>query len=105
MNELWKTLSDPRVSITAILVGLLAAGFTSIALGYRAAAATLVVALQTPYAVSGGIIGLALVGTALALLSVHIDRVEAATERRALAGLQAEALSLLRESAATKRAH
>jgi Cu/Ag efflux pump CusA len=94
MNELWATLRNPRVSTTVALVGVLAAGFLLLWLGYRSSAALALVPSQLPFVVSGGVLGLAVVGTALALLSVHVDRVEAAVERRVLAELQRRALRI-----------
>lgn len=94
MNELWATLKDPRVSTTAVLLAALAGGFVAIGLAYRSVAGIGLVPFQLSYVVSGGVVGLAIVGSALVLLSVHIDRVEAAEERRLLAELQREALRL-----------
>ena len=99
MSELWALLKDPRVSTTAVLGATVVAGLALVVLGYRGAAATLLVPFQVPYLVSGGVIGLTLVGTALVLLSVHLDRVEAAEERRQLAELQRDALRLLTAAA------
>lgn len=102
MNELWRILRDPRVS-TFLLLGLLVVlGVVLIGLGYRGAAATLFVVLQTPYAVSGGFAGVALVGLGLGLLRVHADRVEAAAERRSYADLQRTTLRLLAAAAADR---
>ena len=95
MNELWTVLKDPRVSTTGVLLSGVVAGLALVVLGYRGAAATLLVPFQVPYLVSGAVVGLAVVGSALVLLSVHIDRVEAAEERRQLAELQRDALRLL----------
>lgn len=99
MNELWSLLKDPRVSTTGVLLVGLAAGFGLVGLGYQAVARLALVPFQLPYVVSGGVVGLAVVGTALALLDVHIDRVEAAQERRLLAELHREALRLRAERA------
>ena len=103
MNELWAQLRDPRVSIAGILLASLVGGFALIWLGYRSAAAAALVSLQLPFAVSGGLGGLALVGTAAALLSIHVDRVEAAEERRQLAALQRDALRMIRDRAGRRR--
>lgn len=101
MNEVWAVLKDPRISTLLVLAATVAAGLGLIILGYRGAAATLIVPFQVPFLVSGAIAGLALVGSGLLLLSVHLDRVEAAEERRQLADLQRDALRLL--SSATAR--
>lgn len=95
MNELWKVLRDPRVTTTLALAVVVLAGFGLLVLGYRGAAALLFVPFQVPYLVSGAVVGLALVGGALALLIVHLDRTEAAEERRAVAALQRDVLRLL----------
>lgn len=95
MNELWKTLRDPRVTTLLVLAGVVAGGFALVGAGYRGAAALLFVPFQVPFLVSGGVVGLAFVGGGLALLIVHLDRTEAAEERRAVAGLQRDVLRLL----------
>ena len=95
MNELWTVLRDPRVTTTLVLASVVLGGFTLLGLGYRGAAAVLFVPFQVPYLVSGAVVGLALVGGGLALLIVHLDRTEAAEERRAVAGLQRDVLRLL----------
>ena len=95
MTELWRVLRDPRVTTTLVLAAAVLAGFGLVVLGYRGAAALLLVPFQVPYLVSGGVVGLALVGAGLALLRVHLDRAEAAEERRAVAALQRDVLRLL----------
>lgn len=95
MNELWRVLRDPRVTTTLALAAVVLAGFGLLVLGYRGAAALLFVPFQVPYLISGAVVGLALVGGALALLIVHLDRTEAAEERRAVAALQRDVLRLL----------
>ena len=97
MTELWAILRDPRVSTTVALLAVLAGGAALIGLGYRSSAAIGQVSFQLPYVVSGGIVGLAVIGTALALLSIHVSRVEAAEERRLLARLQREVLRRVTE--------
>lgn len=95
MNELWAVLRDPRVTTTLVLASVVVTGFGLLVLGYRGAAALLFVPFQVPYLVSGAVVGLALVGAGLALLLVHLNRTEAAEERRAVAALQRDALRLL----------
>ncbi len=58
----------------ALLAGIIAAGFVVIALGWRAVARTVFVPFQLPALVSGGIVGLALVGVGCALVSVQVGR-------------------------------
>lgn len=95
MEEIWRVLRDPRVSTTLGFAALAVAGLVFVALGWRGAAASLVVALQLPWVVSGALGGVALLGLAVGLLMVHLDRAEAAAERAALALLQRDALRLL----------
>lgn len=87
--------SDPRLSTTAVLIAVAVAGLVLHYLGWRGVAAALAVPLQLPYLVSGAIGGIACTATALVLLLVHLDRSEAATERRQTATLQREVLRLL----------
>ena len=95
MDEIWRVLRDPRVSTTLVLAAVAASGFALIALGWRGTAATLYVALQLPWVVSGALAGIALLGLGLGALMTHLERTEAAAERAALADLQREALRLL----------
>lgn len=95
MSEIWAVLKDPRVSTTLILAAVVVAGFALIGQGYRGAAATLYVPFQTPYVVSGALLGVALVAFGLSLLRIHLDRTEAAAERREVAALQRDVLRLL----------
>lgn len=82
MLELWRVLRDPRVATVGVLLAGLAAGFGLVGAAYRSVAAIGSVAAQMPLVVSGGLVGVALVATSVSLLSVHLDRVEAAEERR-----------------------
>lgn len=95
MTELWRVLRDPRVSTAIVLAAVAVGGLALLSLGWRGAAATLYVPFQVPYVVSGGLLGLAVLGSGLVLLSVHLDRTEAAEERRSTAELQREVLRLL----------
>lgn len=95
MRQLWLVLREPRVSITLALgLGVLA-GFAMIARAYGGLASLLFVPKQVPFLVSGGFAGILVIGTALLALRVHLDRVEAADERRELAELQKRVLRLL----------
>lgn len=95
MSDLWQMLRDPRLSTSLVLASAVVAGLLLLAQGWRGLAATLVVSLQLPYLVSGAVAGVALLGAALGLLRIHLDRVEAAEERRRTAELQRETLRLL----------
>ena len=102
MSEIWQVLRDPRVSVTLVVSSVVLIGFALVGVGYRASAALLFVPLQLPYVVSGGVLGLAAVGAGLALLMVHLDRAEAAQERREVAALQRDVLRLLRVAPAAR---
>lgn len=95
MNEIWKVLRDPRVSTTLVLGAVVVLGFGLIGQGYRGAAELLFVPYQVPFLVSGAMLGLAVVAAGIALLNVHLDRADAAEERRAIAELQRDVLRLL----------
>lgn len=96
MREIWLLLREPRLSITLALSAAVVAGFTLLVAAYQGVAPLLLVPKQVPYVVSGGMAGLGLIGTALLALRVHLDRVEAAQERRELADLQRRTLLLLK---------
>jgi hypothetical protein len=93
--ELWQMLRDPRLSTSLVLGAAVVAGLLLLAQGWRGVAGTLVVSGQLPYLVSGAVGGVALIGAGLALLRIHLDRVEAAEERHRTAELQRETLRLL----------
>jgi hypothetical protein len=102
VDELWRVLRDPRVSTTVVLGLVTVAGLALIGVGYRGVAAEVYAPAQLPYVVSGSLVGIAVIGTGLRLLSIHVDRVEAAVERRALAAVQRDALRLLASSQAAQ---
>lgn len=67
------------LGIAAILV---LGGFVLLFLGWKGGAATLFVPSQVAFGVSGGMMGLALIGTGLAVATAHLTRVN--TARRSL---------------------
>lgn len=95
MNEAWRVLRDPRVSTTLVLATTAVIGLLLLAAGWRGVAETLFVPYQTPYLVSGVIVGFACAGAGVALLRVHLDRTEAAQERQETAALQRQVLRML----------
>ncbi len=95
MNELWKILRDPRVSTSLVLAGFVVVGLVLLGQGWRGLAATLVVPFQVPFLISGAFAGIALLGTGLGLLIVHLDRTESALERQRVAEVQRGVLALL----------
>ncbi|MDT7572851.1 MAG: hypothetical protein QOE05_3025 [Actinomycetota bacterium] len=78
------SLRDPSVRAAALLVGGVVAGFVAVGLSWRGVAPLLFVPLQLPFAVSGGIAGVALVGASIALLDIHAERRRAAARRALL---------------------
>jgi hypothetical protein len=72
---------DPYAVAIGVVVALAVAGLIGVAVAWRGLAASAVVALQLPYAVSGGVGGLALVGFALGIASIQASRRAAAVER------------------------
>lgn len=78
-----RRLSDPFASGVAVAVGLVLAGFFTIALGWRGLAATTFVPEQLAWIASGALAAVAMIGVGLAVLSVQIDRRDEA-RRRAL---------------------
>lgn len=66
-----------------LMMALLAfTGFVVIGIGWWGAAKITYVALQIPRVVSGGLAGLALIGTGAALLTVQMERRNAAREQQ-----------------------
>lgn len=90
-----KVLRDPFLASITVLVGLIVVGFVAFAVGWRGAADSAVVAVQLPYAISGVIGGLALVGFAAGLLSVQASRRREAAERAEFGRLVTAAADLL----------
>ena len=74
-------LRDPFVASVAVLVVLCLVGLVGVGVAWKGAAATLVVALQLPYIVSGAMGGLALLGFALGLVLVQTRRRNEARRR------------------------
>src|ERR1700712_1480831 len=82
---------DPATAAFWPLALIALAGFVAIGFGWHAAARTLAVPLQTPALVSGGFGGLALVGLACLIGSIHFSRGDAARERRGIDDMITEA--------------
>lgn len=95
MIEIWRVLRTPQISVALVLAGSIPIGLWALSQGWRGAAATLFVPYQIPYLVSGGLFGLAVVGSGLTLLRVHLDRADSAQERHATAALQRDVLRML----------
>ena len=85
-----------RSIMSAFLAFLLAvAGFAAFFLAWKGAAATLVVSVQLPYIISGGLAGFGLLGLGLGILHTQMSRRIDAREDRAWALVLDRALRLL----------
>lgn len=84
MTFLRRLLRDPFAMSVAVLVALGVAGLASLAAGWRGAAASLDVAVQLPYIVSGALGGLSVVGFSAGLLLIQLRRREEARRRAEL---------------------
>jgi hypothetical protein len=82
VKALRRGLRDPFTMSVVVLGALALTGLIGLWAGWRGAAATLVVADQLPYIVSGVLGGLALLGLSLGLLLVQTRR-RAEAQRRA----------------------
>ena len=69
---------------TLLAVALIVGGFVMVGLGWRGAAATLFVPSQVAFGVSGGMVGVALIGTGLGVLIVQMTRLSTARRSRDL---------------------
>lgn len=74
---------------------LVVTGFILIIASGASASGTTFIPTQLAYAVSGGLVGLALVGVGLALVNAHATRLAAAEERHALASVIDQTESLV----------
>jgi hypothetical protein len=74
---------DPFSASVAVLIALAVAGIGGVVAAWKGAAATLVVATQLPYIVSGALGGLTLLGFALGLLLIQARRRDEAHRRAA----------------------
>lgn len=71
------------------------AGMILFALGWRGSARTPYVPLQLPWLVSGGMVALAVVGTAAGTWSIHLLRRDASRQGLQMAALTKEAASVI----------
>ncbi|MBW3661723.1 MAG: hypothetical protein KY469_01380 [Actinobacteria bacterium] len=86
---------QPAYWATVIGAAMVLAGFAMLLLGWRGSAALLLVPLQLPYATSGGLAGLALVGCGAALLNVQVTRHLAAREHAHMGQVIRQATALM----------
>lgn len=64
-----------RQGATLVGISTILLGFGAIAFGWVGAAASLFIPTQVAYAVSGGLTGIALIGTGAAVLNAQISRI------------------------------
>lgn len=72
---------DPMVGVVLVTGALVAAGAAAIAFAWRSIAASASVVVQLPYAVSGAVGGIALIGFALGVATIQAGRRAAARDR------------------------
>ena len=97
------SLLDPGVRAALVLIAFVIAGFVMLALAWHGAARTIYVPLQVPWLASGGLIGLALIGTGLGAWSVHLGRRADALHRDAVETLVRDAAELAEEIRSGRR--
>jgi hypothetical protein len=88
---------DPSVRAILVLIALAAVGYAMLWLGWRGTAGTILVPLQAPWVMSGGLGGLAVLGMALGAWSVHLGRRQDAEHRAAVERLVRDAVLLIEE--------
>ena len=96
-------LRDPGVQAMVVLALLAAAGFAMLGLAWRGAARTVYVPLQSPWVLSGGIAGLALLGMTLGAWSIHEGRRRDAEHRAVMEDLVREAAELAEDVRSGRR--
>jgi hypothetical protein len=95
IRRLIRRAGNPFGAGVVVGVGLLLAGFATVAFGWRGTARSLLVPLQVPYLVSGALVAVGLIGTGAMLLNAQWERLSEAEERRAIGRLIDEAALLL----------
>jgi len=86
---------DPYIGGLSMFATLTLGGCVAIAMAWRGAARTVDVPLQTPWVMSGGLTGVALVGVGLSLFAAQVRRKQAARRRRTLDSMLDQALVVL----------
>ena len=102
MTALRRAARDPFAVSVALLVALAVGGLVGVGVGWRGAAASLDVAVQMPYIVSGALGGLSLLGFAGGLLLIQFRRRNEARRRAELQRVvtaAADVLAAVRERA------
>lgn len=94
---------EPFYVTVIIACGLIAGGFAILALSWRGVARLMLVPLQLPFLVSGGVGGVALIGIGAAILGIQLARYQRAKERREIEDLLMAATDLLTLARRPKR--
>jgi len=81
VKNVWR---DPWARAAVVLALFVVAGFVVIGLAWSGAASRGYAVYQLPWVVSGGMVGIALVGLGIGLLDLHIWRRDAAVRRGVL---------------------
>lgn len=80
--HLIRFVRHPAFPGLALMAAMILGGFIVLALGWYGVAKITYVALQIPRVVSGGLAGVALIGTGAALLNLQMARRDAAQEQK-----------------------
>jgi amino acid transporter len=96
-------MRDPGVQALVVLALLALAGFVMLGLAWHGAARTIYVPLQSPWLVSGGVAGLALLGMALGAWSIHEGRRRDAEHRAVMEDIVREAAELAEDVRSGRR--
>jgi hypothetical protein len=86
---------DPFVGSLLVVAALVVAGLVALAIAWRSLAASLDVSVQIPYAVSGALGGLAVLGFALGIGSIQATRRAQARDRAEFGRIVEAAADLL----------
>lgn len=97
VEDVWATMLDPKRLPAVVMAIVTFVGAVLLVLAQVGTEKFEYVPAQLPYLASGTLFGLALIGTGLRLLAVHLERVEAAEERDHIADVQRVALGVLGE--------
>lgn len=77
-----RVLADPFRRSLALAVLMIAGGFVAIFIAYRGVARSVIVAVQLPYLISGGVGGVALILTGAGIIGIQTSRYWNARERQ-----------------------
>ena len=103
-NAVRRLSRDPFLQALAVLVVLAVGGFAMLGLAWRGAARTTLVPLQSPWVMSGGVAGLALIGMALGAWSISAARRDDAQHRAEMEDLMRGAAELAEDLRSGRRA-